>query len=163
LTSNTARNTEPRNASAQVAIGGGAVGLAWQPYSVTPLAGYAIDRRQLPNPASQRIATTGMVDSYIDAGLPAAQYEYSLRTRDTAGKEHQPVVLPVLDVPCYDFDVAPAACDGQVDVQDILAVALAWQSRPGDPGYDPRFDVDGDQLVTIADVQRFAAESGWPQ
>ncbi len=50
LTNATARNTEPRGASAQVAISGGAVSLAWQPYPVTPLAGYAIYRRLLPNP-----------------------------------------------------------------------------------------------------------------
>lgn len=79
-----------------------------------------------------------------------------------AGSEHQPLVLPVLDVPCYSFDVAPAACDGQVDALDLQAVSLAWQTQPGDPGYDPRFDMDGDQQITIVDVQRFASEWGWP-
>ena len=162
LTPATARNTEPRGASAQVAISGGAVSLAWQPYPVTPLAGYAIYRRLLPNPTGQMIATPGMIGSYLDSGLPAGQYEYVLRSRDTAGNEHQPLALPVLDVPCYDFDVAPAACDGQVDALDLQAVSLAWQTQPGDPGYDPRFDVDSDQRITIADVQRFASEWGWP-
>lgn len=163
LTNNTARNTEPRGASAQVAISGGAAGLAWQPYPVTPLAGYALYRRLLPNPTGQLVASPGMVDSYVDIGLPAGQYEYSLRTRDTAGNEHQPAILPVLDVPCYDFDVAPAACDGRVDALDLQVVAGAWQSQPGDPRYDPRFDVDGNQIVTIVDIQRFAVAWGWPQ
>jgi dienelactone hydrolase len=162
LTSATARNTEPRNASAQAAIAGGAASLAWQAYPVTPLAGYTIYRRLLPDPAGQLIASLEMTDSYVDSGLPAGQYEYSLRTRDTGDNEHQSLTLPVLDVPCYDFDVAPTACDGQVDAQDIQAAALAWQSQPGDPRYDPRLDVDGDQVITIVDVQRFAAEWGWP-
>jgi hypothetical protein len=162
LTSATARNTEPRNASAQAAVSGGAALLSWQPYPRTPLAGYSIYRRRLPDPTGQLAAAPGMTGNYADAGLPAGQYEYSLRTRDTAGNEHQPATLAVLDVPCYTFDVAPAACDGQVNVQDIQAVALAWQIEAGQPGYDVRFDVDGDETITVLDVQTFAAQWGWP-
>lgn len=162
LTGATARNTEPRNASAQVAISGGAALLSWQPYPATPLAGYNIYRRRLPDPAGQLAAAPGMTGNYVDAGLPAGQYEYSLHTRDTAGNEHQPATLAVLEVPCYTFDVAPAACDGQVNALDIQAVALAWQIEAGQPGYDVRFDVDGDETITILDVQTFAAQWGWP-
>jgi hypothetical protein len=103
-----------------------------------------------------------MAGSFDDVGLPAGQYEYALLSRDTAGNEHQPAILPLLDVPCYTFDVAPAACDGQVDALDIQTVAAAWQSEVGQPGYDSRFDVDGDLTITIADVQAFAAQWGWP-
>jgi dienelactone hydrolase len=162
LTGATARNTEPRNASAQALPGGGAARLSWQPYPVTPLAGYSIHRRLLPDPSSQQIATPGMTGSFDDVGLPAGQYEYTLYTRDAAGNEHQPLVLPPLDIACYTFDVAPAACDGQVDALDIQTVALAWQFEAGQPGYDIRFDVDGDQTITILDVQTFAAQWGWP-
>jgi hypothetical protein len=162
LTGDTARNTEPRNASAQAAGSGGAVLLSWQPYPKTPLAGYSIYRRRLPEPAGQLAAASGMTGSYVDAGLPAGQYEYSLRTRDAAGNDHQPATLAVLDVPCYTFDVAPAACDGQVNALDLQAVALAWQSSAGQPDFDPRFDIDGDQTITIADVQVFSSQWAWP-
>jgi dienelactone hydrolase len=162
LTGATTRNTEPRNATAQAAISGGAALLSWQSYPATPLAGYNIYRRQLPDPSGQLATASGMAGSYVDAGLPAGQYEYTLHTRDTAGNEHQPATLAVLDVPCYTFDVAPAACDGQVSTLDIQAVALAWQSSAGQPGFDPRFDVDGDDTITILDVQEFAAQWGWP-
>ena len=40
--------------------------------------------------------------------------------------------------------------------------AKAWQSAAGQPGYDPRFDADGDQPITVVDVQSFAAQWGWP-
>lgn len=162
LTGATARNTEPRNASVQALSSGGAANLSWQPFPVTPLAGYSIYRRSLPAPSGQLVATLGMTGSFDDVGVPAGQYEYSVRTRDTAGNEHQPVVLPPLDVLCYTFDVAPAACDGQVDALDVQAVAAAWQSAAGQPGYDPRFDADGDQAITVVDVQSFAAQWGWP-
>ena len=162
LTSATARNTEPRSASVQALPGGGAASLSWQPYPVTPLAGYSIYRRLLPDPTPQLIAAPGMTGSFDDVGLPAGQYEYTLHTRDAAGNEHQPTTLPPLDVFCYTFDVAPAACDGQVDALDIQAVALAWQLETGQPGYDLRFDVDGDGVITVADVQAFAAQWGWP-
>lgn len=162
LTGATARNTEPRNANAQVASSGGAANLNWQPYPVTPLAGYSIYRRWLPDPTPQLVASPGMIGSFDDVGLPAGQYEYTLRTRDAAGNEHQPAILPPLDVSCYTFDVAPAACDGQVDALDIQAVAAAWQLEAGQPGYDPRFDLDGNELITVVDIQRFAAQWGWP-
>ena len=162
LTGATARNTEPRNANAQAAISGGAALLSWQPYPAAPLAGYNIYRRRLPDPSGQLAAAPGMTGSYVDAGLPAGQYEYSLHTRDTTGNEHQPAILPLLDVPCYTFDVTPAACDGQVDALDIQALAAAWPSEVGQPGYNSRFDVDGDEMITVVDVQTFAAQWGWP-
>jgi dienelactone hydrolase len=162
LTGATARNTEPRNASAQAAISGGAAQLSWQPFPATPLAGYSIHRRLLPDPTPQLIAAPGMTGSFDDVGLPAGQYEYTLRTRDAAGNEHQPATLPPLDVPCYTFDVAPLACDGQVDALDIQAVAAAWQLEAGQSGYDPSFDVDGDEIITVVDVQTFAAQWAWP-
>lgn len=58
--------------------------------------------------------------------------------------------------------MAPAACDGQVDALDIQAVAVAWQLEAGQPGYNPRFDVNGDGMITVEDVQTFAAQWGWP-
>lgn len=162
LTSATARNTEPRNASVQGLPGGGAASLSWQPFPVTPLAGYSIYRRLLPDPSLQFIAAPGMTGSFDDVGLAAGQYEYALRTRDSAGNEHQLATLPPLDVACYTFDVAPTACDGQVDALDIQAVAAAWQIEAGQPGYDPRYEVDGDAVISVADIQSFAAQWGWP-
>ncbi len=162
LTNTTALNTRPRDASAQNEPDGGAIALTWLPYPVTPVAGYEVYRRLLPDPTPVLVASIGVIGSYRDAGLPAGQYEYALLSRDTAGNPHQPLALPILDVPCYDFDVAPAACDGQVDTLDIQTVALAWQTVPGQPAYDPRYDVDGDQVITIVDVQTFAAQWGWP-
>lgn len=162
LTNTTALNTRPRAASATVAANGGSVGLRWLPYPVTPVAGYDMYRRRLPEPAPLLIASLDVTGVFTDSGLPAGQYEYALLSRDTGGNLHQPIVLPVLDAPCYQFDVAPATCDGLVDALDIQAVALAWQSSPGQPTYDPRYDVDGDQTITIVDVQTFAAQWGWP-
>lgn len=162
LTNTTALNTRPRDASATVAPSGGSVDLTWLPYPVTPVAGYDVYRRLLPEPAPVLVASIGVTGVFTDTGLPAGQYEYALLSRDTGGNLHQPIALPALDVPCYEFDVAPVACDGVVDAMDIQAVALAWQSTAGQPAYDPRYDVDGDQTITIVDVQTFAAQWGWP-
>ncbi|MEZ4768815.1 MAG: hypothetical protein R2844_10380 [Caldilineales bacterium] len=162
LTNTTALNTRPRDASASAAPNGGAATLTWLPYPVTPIAGYDVYRRLVPEPAPVLIASLSVTDVFTDTGLPAGQYEYALLSRDTAGNPHQPIALPVLDVSCYQFDVAPDSCDGVVDTLDIQAVALAWQSIPGQPAYDPRYDVDGDQVITVVDVQTFAAQWGWP-
>jgi hypothetical protein len=41
--------------------------------------------------------------------------------------------------------------DGQVDIQDIVLVATAYGSTPGEPLWDPRADVDADGQVTLFD------------
>ncbi len=158
----TQRNTEPQGATAAATALGGAVQLAWQPYPVLPLAGYNLYRRPLAAPTFEPLAQTGMFGSYDDAGLPAGTYEYALAVRDTLGNEQQRRVLPPLTVSCYRFDVAPAECDGLVDLLDIQAVAGAWPLASGQPGYEPRFDVDNSGTIDILDIGLVTAAWNWP-
>ena len=48
-------------------------------------------------------------------------------------------------------------CDGDVDIADIQLVAAAWGASLGDPGYHPRYDLDGDDLVGVLDIVMVAA------
>ena len=49
---------------------------------------------------------------------------------------------------CYgDMD-----CDGDVDLEDIMACAAVWNTQYGDPGYDPCGDFDRNQRVNITDL-----------
>jgi hypothetical protein len=57
------------------------------------------------------------------------------------------------DPPCYDFNE-----DELVDVADMQLIAIHWRLRNTDPGWDARFDPDGDGGVDIVDIMR-AAES----
>lgn len=65
---------------------------------------------------------------------------------------------------CYWADVAPDAthdvqghaCDYQIDVLDVQAVAAAW----GGPAGDAR-DMDGDGDVDIGDMMQVASRWGW--
>jgi len=41
--------------------------------------------------------------------------------------------------------------DGKVDLSDVLAVALAFGSRPGDPLWNPNLDIDGNGEVDLTD------------
>ena len=54
-----------------------------------------------------------------------------------------------------DFD-----CDCDVDMADIMQVALRWGSQEGDPEYDPKYDVDHDGDIDIVDVALVAAAWG---
>jgi len=51
--------------------------------------------------------------------------------------------------------------DGRIDIIDIQLVCAHWNTRVGDPGYDPRFDLDnggeGDGDIDIIDIQLVAS------
>ena len=49
---------------------------------------------------------------------------------------------------CPDFDH-----NGHVDVQDVTALAGRWPAMSS----DPRFDRDGDGVITVTDIQQVAA------
>jgi hypothetical protein len=48
----------------------------------------------------------------------------------------------------------PGDMDGDcdVDIVDIMWVAIRWNSEPGDPAYDPCCDVDSSGCIDIADI-----------
>ena len=54
-----------------------------------------------------------------------------------------------------DFD-----CDCDVDIADIMQVALRWGTVEGDPEYDPTYDLDNDGDIDIVDVALVAAAWG---
>ena len=58
---------------------------------------------------------------------------------------------------CYDFDDS-----GQVDVNDIAAVAAAWGAVTGGPLYQARYDVDHNGIIDVVDVMRVAARWQFP-
>lgn len=48
--------------------------------------------------------------------------------------------------------------DGTVNILDIALVAIAWGSYPGHPRWDPRCDLDGNEIVNIIDIALVARE-----
>lgn len=54
-----------------------------------------------------------------------------------------------------DFD-----CDCDVDMLDVMQVALRWGTVEGDPDYDPTYDLDHDGDIDIVDVSLVAAAYG---
>ena len=50
--------------------------------------------------------------------------------------------------------------DGKVNILDLASVAIAWGTRPGDPGWNSRCDIDGNGLVNIIDVALVAVDFG---
>ncbi len=57
----------------------------------------------------------------------------------------------VIDTLCFDL---PGDVDGNgvVDGLDLTAVMTAWETRPGDPLWDPDADLDGNDLVDGLDL-----------
>ena len=50
-------------------------------------------------------------------------------------------------------------CSGAVNILDIQRVAGGWGAAAGDPGYDPRADLDGDDAIGVLDI--IIAASHW--
>ena len=50
--------------------------------------------------------------------------------------------------------------DGKVNIQDIFIVAKAYQTKPGDENWDPRADLDGNDLINIVDLYEVAKDYG---
>ena len=74
--------------------------------------------------------------------------ESSLMLDPDSGEARPPTV-------CYDFDG-----DGQVDVDDIQAVASRWHCQCGDACYDSHYDIDGDCDIDIVDIMLVAVHWG---
>jgi hypothetical protein len=49
-------------------------------------------------------------------------------------------------------------CDCDVDIVDIMMVAVVWNTREGDEKFRPEFDFDGDGRISIADIMYVAAK-----
>jgi hypothetical protein len=64
---------------------------------------------------------------------------------------HQ-VDLSATSTPCYDFDNS-----GQVDANDIQAVACRWHMTDEDPDWEARYDVNKDCIITVVDIMLVAA------
>jgi uncharacterized protein YfaS (alpha-2-macroglobulin family) len=50
--------------------------------------------------------------------------------------------------------------DGIVNILDLALVAKAWNTRPGDPKWNPRCDLDGNGLINILDIVPVARDFG---
>ncbi len=57
----------------------------------------------------------------------------------------------------YDFDG-----NGTIDEGDIERVSSRWNTEPGDPGYDPFYDLDDDGWITILDIMRVVNSKAVP-
>ncbi len=73
----------------------------------------------------------------------------------TDDRELHQVNLSATSTPCYDF-VAPSS----VGVEDIQVLVAHWRQRAGEPGWDGRFDLDGDGDVDIVDIMQVATRWG---
>jgi hypothetical protein len=92
--------------------------------------------------------------SFMVSG-PAGQYVLVRSITHTPGgpevrnlAQHRLVFLGDLDNSC------------DVDIADIVGVAMHWNTALGSPDFDPLYDVDQSDAVTIRDVQMVASQFG---
>ena len=63
--------------------------------------------------------------------------------------------ISVVSFPDYDFNR-----DCNVDVEDIMEVAIHWHTTDADPDWGALYDLDGDGIITVVDIMIVAADWG---
>jgi len=63
--------------------------------------------------------------------------------------------VSVVDFPDHDFNR-----DCNVDITDIMEVASRWHTTDADPDWDALYDLDGDGVITVADIMIVALNWG---
>ncbi len=51
--------------------------------------------------------------------------------------------------------------DGGVDIADVQAITSRWEAVPGDPRYDPLYDLDDNEVVDVSDIGPVAGQWGY--
>jgi hypothetical protein len=54
--------------------------------------------------------------------------------------------------PIYPIDIYDLDDDGDVDIQDIMKVASAWNSTVGNDKYNSDYDFNRDNIIDIQDI-----------
>jgi len=52
----------------------------------------------------------------------------------------------------YPIDIYDLDDDGDVDIQDIMKVASAWNSADGDDKYNNNYDFNRDKIIDLQDI-----------
>ena len=74
---------------------------------------------------------------------------------DGNNRDNYPLIYPYGCVPTIDLNN-----DGLIDIVDIVTVALAFGSKPGDPNWNPIVDLNQDGIMDIVDVVMVAIHFG---
>jgi dienelactone hydrolase len=136
-------DTAPRDVAA---LGGfGAVELSWTLYDHPIIDGYNIYRSQQSGSyPGTPYAQVGRESSYVDTGVVAGQeYFYVLRSRDSAGNEHQPSD----EVSATPRGMPTMLSPPNGTVTTTQAITFAWQAGAGSApqGYNLKLD---DAVIT---------------
>jgi len=73
-------------------------------------------------------------------------------------------IIPFADPKSGYYDIWPLLCDvnrdKRVDILDVVLVAKAFGSFPGDPRWNPRYDTNRDEKIDILDLAIFRVYFG---
>jgi len=90
--------------------------------------------------------------------IEAENYTVTLTITDAVDRTDATLqIVEVLNMTIKNCDVDG---NGFIDIKDILTVALAYGSEPGDPNWDPRCDINGDDFIDIKDILAVALHYG---
>jgi hypothetical protein len=88
---------------------------------------------------------------------------FKLRSKPALGNHtiyasyYQTLATAIFDVVWLSTDINR---DGKVTIIDVVNVALAYGSTPGDPRWNPRADIDQNNIVNILDIAKVAVDMG---
>ncbi|MGD0978214.1 MAG: NosD domain-containing protein [Candidatus Bathyarchaeia archaeon] len=78
-----------------------------------------------------------------------------------AGVDRYPLMKPF--DPIQVFALGDLNKDGKVGLGDLVILAKAYGSKPGDPNWNPTADIDGNGIVDLSDLVILASHYGYQQ
>ena len=107
--------------------------------------------------------TNGFASSTFSSSEGTFQLTFRLSNNPAIGDHtvyasyYQALATTTFDVVWLFTDVNR---DGKVNIQDLFLVAKAYNSKPGDENWNPKADLDSNDLINIMDIYQVAKDYG---
>ena len=138
--------------------------LSWDPPTtntdgtpLTDLAGYIIYYGTTTGDYSQSVDAGNVTTSQVANLTDGITYYFAVTAYDTSWNEsdYSNEISKAIDGKAYDLDN-----DGDVDIVDIMLVAVCWNTSIGDQNYNALYDFDNDGDIDIVDIMKVRSTVG---
>ena len=98
------------------------------------------------------------MDRYYSFLRVIVRFGFKLLTEwEVVSLENVPLDGPFISVSNHTYSLDPLLIMGSLPRRICPLVASRWRTTDDDPDWDPRYDLDGDGIITVVDIMKEAA------